>query len=1197
MKIFRKLLKWRPWMRIPAIILGIACIVAAVWFGFPMIPFEFFWSVWLRLTVIAVIVVPILIVQIVKFLRRRKRAREMEAELVQEPAGDGKVLAERMQSALEQLKKTGGATYLYDLPWYIIIGPPGAGKTTALKNSGIEFPISGDEGDGAMAGFGGTRYCDWWFSEDAILIDTAGRYTTQDSDQEADSNSWTSFLELLKRTRPNQPINGVMLAFSAEDMMTSSEAQLTEHANTVRARLAELHETLRVDFPVYVLFTKSDLISGFREYFSSFGPQRRKHVWGVTFQTKDRTAKTYEDVGPEFDKLVSRLSDEIVDRMNEEPDPISRVAIFGLPGQMAEIRDNVQEFLRKVFAPSKHSTNAILRGFYFTSGTQEGTPIDQVLGAMASTGSTTQAASFMSGQGKSFFLHDLLKKVIFAEQDWVSHDARAVRRTAILRTVGFSAIALGMLGVLGLFGWGFWQNYRLVQETEQAADSYARIANDEINRLEIDDPALEPILPYLDQLRLMDTGYASEDRDDGWLSLGLGQRSRLTAASATAYGDALETMLRPRLILDLERRLPEIRREGDPADVYRALKVYMLLGGQGPYADDEAIQLWFDDQWRGEFGGAFGIEQREQLNRHLAAMLELDDTRDIAIEIDQAAVESARSAIVQMSLADQAYALIQDRAKTAGLRDFNLVETVGSQAPLVFTTTGEKDLSELGVPGLYTYEGFWSYFFDQVLTVGEALERDKWVLGDQAEMVNFDSQLAGLDQALQARYGQDFYNAWQEMFANLELANMAADKPQYDALGAAAAPFASPILQLVQAVSSETRLTEEIAIAMAEEAAAADGGGDGSGVGGQIANRLVNRQVSRTTGVTRIIARAAADGAKNQQRVNGTADSVTRPIEQIEERFRDWHVLLEGPEGQRPIDIVLADLAAIRDNLRLGATNPGQSAALLPQLLSNLTRNNSRLPDEIRDFVNDAERDFRTEASDSTLAEMNRALNNDIAFTCREGITSFFPFTDTQRQLPTATFGQFFGPGGDMDRYFNTYLAPHVIRTGEGLAVDPNSPLADKISPNALRQFDRADNIRRAFFGAGGTNPEVQITVRHTDNHPSVERAQLVINGAPVISTKGDPAKTVSWPGAGAEATVSIWVDGRNIGGMGLQQGPWDIVNLLSRAVSRQPQGNQEQVTFQLNGRTLTYQLSFNAPENPFSMSELREFQCPTSLD
>lgn len=1058
-------------MTIPAMVLGVIGVIVGIWFGFPLLGHGIIASVWLRATLIGLILGTIAIVQLVKWRRRRRAAQEIEDALTPaEAEGDGKVLAERMQSALATLKKSGGASYLYDLPWYVIIGPPGAGKTTALRNSGIEFPLSGAEDAGVVTGFGGTRYCDWWFAEDAILIDTAGRYTTQDSDRTADESSWQSFLDLLKKSRPNQPINGVILAFSVEDMMQATEDDLARHAEIVRARLGEVHEKLRIDFPVYVLFTKADLIAGFREYFSSFSLSRRKAVWGVTFQTKDRKAQTHEQVPAEFDRLVSRLSDEIIDRLTEEPDGISRIAIFGLPGQMALLRDNVADFLRRVFEPTRYKSSAILRGFYFTSGTQEGTPIDQVLGAMARNDQAPGAfaPAFMSGQGKSFFLHDLLRRVIFEERDWVSHDARAVRRSQIFRGLGFSVLGIGTAAALAAFGYSFWLNRNLVQETASEAQNYEIQAQREIERTEIADTDVAAILPHLERIRMMPAGYGFTTEPTMLEGFGLGQRERLAVAATDAYADALEQMLRPRLILDVENRLPQLRAAGDPAEIYRALKVYMLLAGQGGRVDDAAIMSFFDGIWRAEFGGLSGLNQREQLNAHLEAMLSLDDTRDISVPIDDNAVTLARSAIVRMSLADQAYAIISDRAQAAGLQPLRLVDVAGPESGLVFETLDGSDLATVEVPGLYTYEGYWGFFFEELSRVAQVLEDDKWVLGDQAEAVDFDAQLAGLDQALQLQYGRDFEAAWQQMFDQFRLANMSADKPRYDILGIASSSVASPILQLVKAVDAETKLTREFEALAGLDPAALTGGAVADDVGGQLASRFR----SRSSGVQRILLDALSNGNKNQNRVNGSADSPTRAVERLEGQFSNWHVLLEGTPGQRPIDIVLADLAAIRDNFRIAESNPAASTAVLPQLLSNLTRNNSRLPPKLREMVNDAERDFRSEATDATLAEMNRALNNDVTFTCREGIVGAFPFASTQRQVPMGVFANFFGPGGDMDKFYNTYLAGHVIRGDDGLEMDPASPLADRISPNALRQFDRAEKIKRAFFGAGGQRPK-----------------------------------------------------------------------------------------------------------------------------
>ena len=109
-------------------------------------------------------------------------------------------LREKFAAALKLLRGARRSRgYLYEQPWYAIIGPPGAGKTTALLNAGLRFPLAAEMGQGAIAGVGGTRLCDWWFTDEAVLIDTAGRYTTQDSDAAVDRAGWEAFLDLLKR--------------------------------------------------------------------------------------------------------------------------------------------------------------------------------------------------------------------------------------------------------------------------------------------------------------------------------------------------------------------------------------------------------------------------------------------------------------------------------------------------------------------------------------------------------------------------------------------------------------------------------------------------------------------------------------------------------------------------------------------------------------------------------------------------------------------------------------------------------------------------------------------------------------------------------------------------------------------------------------------------------------------------------------
>jgi type VI secretion system protein ImpL len=92
-----------------------------------------------------------------RFYRRKKSAEQLADGIgaAAQTESDAVVLKDKMKDALATLKKASGkAEYLYDLPWYLLIGPPGAGKTTALVNSGLKFPLSRGATPAADAGFG-----------------------------------------------------------------------------------------------------------------------------------------------------------------------------------------------------------------------------------------------------------------------------------------------------------------------------------------------------------------------------------------------------------------------------------------------------------------------------------------------------------------------------------------------------------------------------------------------------------------------------------------------------------------------------------------------------------------------------------------------------------------------------------------------------------------------------------------------------------------------------------------------------------------------------------------------------------------------------------------------------------------------------------------------------------------------------------
>src|SRR5687768_13990326 len=275
---------------------------------------------------------------------------------------------------------------------------------------------SSDLGERALQGVGGTRNCDWWFTDAAVLLDTAGRYTTQESDREADAAAWLGFLDLLKRSRPRQPLNGVIVTLSVADLVHWTDTEIARYAAHVRERVAELYQRLGVRLPLYVLVTKTDLLAGFMEFFANLDANGRAQVWGTTFESCEVVADPARRFDEEFTRLERRLYGLLPERLQEERDLQRRAAIYRFPQQFRGTGALIAAFLEGAFGKGWRGEAPLLRGVYFASGTQEGSPIDRVLGTLARSFNLERKVQPPNvGSGKSYFLRRLLHDVIFGE--------------------------------------------------------------------------------------------------------------------------------------------------------------------------------------------------------------------------------------------------------------------------------------------------------------------------------------------------------------------------------------------------------------------------------------------------------------------------------------------------------------------------------------------------------------------------------------------------------------------------------------------------------------------------------------------------------------------------------------------------------------------------------------------------------------
>ncbi|WP_292263505.1 type VI secretion system membrane subunit TssM [Mesorhizobium sp.] len=1167
-------------------LLALAGFSAAVWYAGPLIRYADtrpLGPVWLRTTIIGVAVALLAIFYGIRFWQARKAQKAIETGIVRsgDRNDDSGVLEARMSEAIATLKQSSGRrNFLYEIPWYIIIGPPGAGKTTALVNSGLKFPLAGSGNAQPLAGVGGTRSCDWWFTEDAVLIDTAGRYTTQDSDAERDKASWLGFLGLLKKYRTGQPINGVILAISVADLIGFDDQQLDAHVTEIRSRLRELHETLKIQFPVYLLFTKADLVAGFMDYFGDLDEARRRKVWGATFQTTDRNRNMVGETSAEFDALARQLADEIADRLQDEADPVARIAIFGFPAQFVALRTRVVRFVTSLFDASRAQVNVSLRGFYFSSGTQEGTPIDQVLGAIGRNfGSASQA--HLSGTGKSFFLHDLLAKVIFPEAGWVSFDRTAERRARLARFGSLAAIALAAFAALGVLGLSYFANESLIGSTRQAMAQYRDSADSLLRSTTVTDVDLENVIGPLDQLRNLPAGYETAGQTKPIEeSFGLSQRDRLLSASKSAYRQALERSFRSRLLVQAERTIQA--KMADPIALYEPLKIYLMLGGKAPKVDDELIVSWMKQDWEeNRYPGENNREGRAQLEKHLRAMLALDDAYDPVFELNQPLVEAAQRSLGRMSLADRASALIRSAVYAARLQDFSVAAKAGPEAQLLFERMDGAELADLGVPGLYTKAGFNGFYLPQLSRIAQMLVDDQWVLGGGGEQGGIDQDLPRLGPELIDRYGKEFASAWNGALDQLKFRAMLKDKPQYITLSAAASPD-SPLDRLFTAIADETALTK-----------------DGAAFAGDTGTAQQD-PVVMAKGLARIGLQIA--GGKSQSRAGASSSATQNAGASVEAQFRPFQALVSGSSGRRPLDALTQNFHDIYQSVKLAADVPAQTERVNANLklqISTMRANASRLPKQLARMVDAAADEFEGNVAETSVANLNQMLDETVTRPCEEAVNGHYPFAgDGSEEISLADFAKLFAPGGLMDRFFAQNLAPLIDMTGQDWTWKQEARSSRDLAKSTLKAFQSAAEIRSAFFPSGGSAPSVSITFTPSSLNSEVDSAVLNIDGQTVQSTQaGNAPSTVTWPGGGASGSASLSLTPEMPGRESALkfEGPWALKRLLDKA-SVTSNGAGAEARFVIGGRDVAYKMESGSGANPFLLPALSGFSCPKAF-
>ncbi|HET9931118.1 MAG TPA: type VI secretion system membrane subunit TssM, partial [Polyangiaceae bacterium] len=625
-----------------SILVAIAVVVflGAAW----TISVAFGLSLWIPTLITSAVVFVIALRLALKEYRGARASREIERSLANQAQqfekrarpdqqADARALALQFEKALQTLKASklgrgrGGA--LYALPWYVIIGPPGAGKSTAIRQSGLKFPLLGSKG--SVRGIGGTRNCDWWLTNEAVLLDTAGRYATEEDDRD----EWLAFLAMLRRARPKRPLNGLIVALSILDLATAGERDLEQLSGRIRDRVDEVMARLEVRLPVYVVLTKCDLLAGFVESFEDLRKAERAQILGFTLPLRD-PRELSDQVEELWTRLVQVIERRSLIRVAEARGAAARQAAFGFPQQLEALKANLASFMSLTFVENVYREAPIVRGVYLTSGTQEGSPVDRLRSSMAEAFGLLPAPieEAARSDSKSYFLSDLFRTVMFPDQDLAAKSTTAERR---LRAARFG-VALSLVLTAIMLSTVSVRAYVLNRDIMRGAQgelASAMAARDPSASKPASLAALEPIRARLGTLRTWSAGQAP------WRYRGgLYQGDALLPHLRSFYATTLRAVLMEPLVFRLERGLADMVQlkaglqqaptSQDHAWLYEQTRAYLLLtqpkeAGEPPL--DTELKRWLTSKlvetWVDRDATQVSPADRQAMSEHIAVYLDL----------------------------------------------------------------------------------------------------------------------------------------------------------------------------------------------------------------------------------------------------------------------------------------------------------------------------------------------------------------------------------------------------------------------------------------------------------------------------------------------------------------------------------------------------------------------------------------------
>lgn len=1170
---------------------------AIVWFALPLLKFGSaapFASKAVRLAILLILVIAWAIINII-LAKRAKKDDE-----------DSKVDPEKIRRALELLRhnfskaskivaqgswsKKYTKQHAYSLPWYITLGAPQSGRSSLLRHSGLPYPVANESYQ--QIEHAEDELCQFWFSKHAVFIDSHQDLFTNLNKESVPQRVWTELLTLLKQYRRKQPLNGVLLCIDLHELIQMNEKQRADRVHLLRSQLQTLNNRLGIQCPIYVCFTKSDLVAGFSEYFSNLPEEDKQQSYGFTLPYKPNK-DSIEHFATEYDVLVQRLHDQLIQRFQVDTEPRVAALINNYPTQMQMMRETLQSFLVDVFEANHYQQSHAVRGVFFTSSLQQGIPFDCLEGASNKTFGVEVVNEEKNKGIGSMFINGLFEHIVFPEKDILLFNQLQSKRQQIWLYSSYVITGLVILTSAYLWTNSYLLNKEALTHVNQSVQDFKDIPASVKQK----NSRLIDVLPVLNELREMSSAYELET-DPRAMHWGLYQGRKIDSLAEKIYQEKLSQYFLPFVVQVVEAELNNPNAKAN--QTYNALRVYLMLANPDKMKEDFMLN-WLQSYWGVQYS-----QQPAVLSSLVANLAEFVKMNIKPITPNNNLVAKARYALRDTTQAQRDYFELQELAEISNSGRLYISNGLNVDFNSVFG----KEAAQLSVPALYTFKGYNGIYKKELQNVLENADYSNWVLGEQAQKSLSDTNdIAEIAEQVRNYYMRDYIAHWNVVIDGLKVQRFDNLKQASNTLNLLSGEN-SPVLSVLSIIKTNTELNP----AAAKSGSALAGAGQFLKQNKRLVRAVQPKSVKKVTGKAR---RLKPKGGKKS---SSSVSDIENPNLQtpVGVQFASLNKILQQSgsgekEAKSPyndIQKALSKLSEYVAEINLSANkNERAYQAVLKRMsgddaedpINQLIEQANAAPTPVKVWLQEIARNTWAALLASARDYISTQYVNELYPDYQKFVKGRFPFNaQAKQEIEISEFTDFFQSDGRFEKFFKKYLAPFIDTERVKWAMKEIDGRTLPISADLLQQLQRAANIKAAFFPGDENTPKESYSLQVNSLSASLKIADMQLNGDRLLYQHG-PKRTISfaWPKLGGQNLYTLQIISVNNGVTEFKaQGVWGLFRLFQQgSLTMNTRSNDVNMRFSRGRSSVNYTIKSDGVINPFQPDLLSRFRLPATLE